>query len=624
MLNQLQKSHDAQARAAATAVASLEALRSELEAADAQAAKSCEQVAQLQTKLASSATPDPSRVTDLETQLRAAKQSEQRMATMLQQSQDENAQLRATLNQRDAAGAPAAVAAPARTTQASLPPAATTVAPVGSPNSPLARQQSHVAAAESVGGSQPRTPRTPRTPRGSARERQLAEAADQIRQLIDRLKRQHTAAQALAVVYLRSQLLLKRRLRLSETARAEAVAAASASKEATREEAAATVAKAAEAARAAAVAEAAEAIAAAHSAASAAAATAATARAEAEEAAATELRALRSEGAAAAAEAARWRGEWEQMGEQLEGATEARRRHGAHLGATAAALETTRQQLSDCRAALQAERARRRHADQVHALMLRLLGAARARLMQLESCFGALATAVPPHAARGTAFVGGPPPQPQPPQRVSSSSTPPYASPEQLAALQLLFSPDFARLAESVPPLDTAATGAAATVKPQKCVPAAVKPRAPEAVAAQWPAAAAAPAAAPTPAALTPAAAEAVEAAVEAAEAIADNSCLPPRAARMLAQEDGRKRTPGGATAVAGLSAALRAQQQLPPARKPRPGSAAACSRLSESSSAPRLTGMGSACTVPWLVGSGFINKEYRNPVAPSAVLPPR
>ena len=35
-------------------------------------------------------------------------------------------------------------------------------------------------------------------------------------------------------------------------------------------------------------------------------------------------------------------------------------------------------------------------------------------------------------------------------------------APEQLAALQLLFSPDFARLAESVPPLDTSAAATAA------------------------------------------------------------------------------------------------------------------------------------------------------------------
>ena len=135
-------------------------------------------------------------------------------------------------------------------------------------------------------------------------------------------------------------------------------------------------------------------------------------------------------------------------------------------------------------------------------------------------------------------------------------------------------------------------------------------------------AAAPAPAAAPTPAAPTPTAAtEVVEAAVEAAEAIARNSCLPPRTARLLGQEDDRKPTPGGLTARAGLSTVLRAQQQLPPARKPRPGSAAARSRLSGSSSAPRLTGTGSACTVPWLVGSGFINSDYRNPVAASTVL---
>ena len=137
MLNQLQKSHDAQARAASAAVASLEALRSELAAADAQAVESREQVAQLQAKLASSelATPDPSVVTQLEAELRAARQSEQRMTTMLQQAQDQNAQLRATLNKPEPAGVPAAVAAPARAAQASLPTTSAIAAPTGSPRS---------------------------------------------------------------------------------------------------------------------------------------------------------------------------------------------------------------------------------------------------------------------------------------------------------------------------------------------------------------------------------------------------------------------------------------------------------------------------------------------------------
>ena len=235
----------------------------------------------------------------------------------------------------------------------------------------------------------------------------LQAAALSEEQLAAQLRRQHTAAKALACVHLRSQLLLKRRLRQREeeaaAARREAreareaaqaeMAEMAAEMAAARQEAvearqgaareaeaaavemeAARVAATAAARRAAAeeAAEVAVAVAVAMTTAAEVAAVAAAAAAEdVAKAAAKERGALERARDEAEAAAAHWRQEWEAMGEQLEGAVEQSRHRGTQLAQAAAALAKARDEAGGWRAVLRREAAMRKHAQQARTVLPR-------------------------------------------------------------------------------------------------------------------------------------------------------------------------------------------------------------------------------------------------------------